>query len=156
MDHADVDLTLEALALQGQPVVTQPENLPAIPYEKQNRGPEALLKLEADTAAATRIDAQRLVLVAGVVGAGGRQGALYEVRLERGSPRVLRYVIAYRSGDQRLHLVEKHTRPAAMERWEDVRQSIQVITDALAAAEVLTQEGSVMAANFVIDERSRP
>jgi hypothetical protein len=135
MDEMDIDLALEVLALEGQPTVTPPEELPPIPYEKQNRVPEALLKLEADTAAAAQIDVQRLVLLAGVTGAGGREGALFEVRHDRAVERVAGFLVVYRGGDGRLHLVQKVTRVSALERWEDVRGSIEVISQALGAAE---------------------
>jgi hypothetical protein len=119
------------------PVITEPDPnaAPVIPYEKQNRVPEALLDLEEQLVAATGADPQRFVIIEGVA-AGGRKAAVFEVRRERAVERIEGYLIAYRDGAGKLHVVLKASRPAAMERWEEIVQSIEVIARAQAAAEV--------------------
>lgn len=156
VEPIDLEAGVAALAATiPAPVITEPEELPPpqLPYEKQYRVPEALLDLERDTAERTRIDVQRLVILEGVV-AGARKGALFEVRADRAVEKVSGYLVAYRGGDGRLHAIQKFTRPSAMERWADVKQSIEVIARALAAAEELSLEGSVVASEYVIDARA--
>lgn len=129
------------LVAAGAPMVepVEPGDAPApqIPYEKANRVPEALLDLEAKTAAALLLDVQQLVIIEGATAPAGRQAAWFEIRRERAVERIRGYVVAFLDSSGRLHLKSVSTRAAGSERWADIANSFEVMRRAAVAVEIL-------------------